>query len=113
MEPAVVNPKPAVFRGVEDFRVAISQADVGMIVGLARMHGLRCNDVISGHDHDECDGESLEVVGIESEKGTALVDLVKQRPAQRQRRALVSRQRQLVKPSKRLTLAADGALEQP
>ena len=64
MEPAVVNPEPAVFRGVEDFGVAMSQADVGVIVAFARMHGLRRNNVISGHDHHERDVESLEVVGI-------------------------------------------------
>ncbi len=51
MELAVVDSKPAVLRCIEDIGVAVAEANVGMVVGLSRMDGLRRNNVISGHHH--------------------------------------------------------------
>jgi hypothetical protein len=47
MEPAVVDSDPALFRGVEDIGVALSKANVGMIVGFSRVDGLRRNNIVS------------------------------------------------------------------
>ncbi len=64
MEPAVVDSQAAVIRGVEDIGIAVSKTNVGMIVGLSGVDGLRRNNIISGHhDHKRSLGR-LKVFGI-------------------------------------------------
>jgi len=53
MEPAVIDSKPAIFRGADDVRVAMSKSDVGIVVHLSGLDGLRCNNVISCHHDNE------------------------------------------------------------
>src|SRR6266480_6890291 len=45
VEPAVIDSKSAIFRSAEDFRVAVSKPNVGVIVGLTGVDGLRRNDI--------------------------------------------------------------------
>jgi hypothetical protein len=47
MEPAVVYPKPAFLRGIEDIGVTLAKANVGMIVGFSGVHDLGRDNVIS------------------------------------------------------------------
>lgn len=53
VEPAVVDPDTAVFRGTEDICIALPKTDVGMIVGFSGVDRLRRNNIISGHHHDQ------------------------------------------------------------
>ena len=65
MEPAVVDPEPAIFEVLEDIGIAVAKANVGMIVGFSGVDGLRRNNIISGHHHDKRNAGRFEVVGIE------------------------------------------------
>ena len=53
VEPAVVDAEPAILESVEDIRVSVPETNVGMIVGFAGMDGLRRNNVIPRHHHDQ------------------------------------------------------------
>src|SRR5260370_25977296 len=110
MEPAIVNPEPAVFRSTEDFSVALPKADLGIFVGLSRMHRLRCDDVVSGHHHHEGDLDGFDVIGGQSVKPTALVDQLKHRPPPAPPRPLSSPHRQLRQTPETLALLATRVL---
>jgi len=68
MEPAVIDPQPAVFRGTEDVGVAVAESDVGMVPGFSRVDGLRRDHVIPGHHRDQRNAGRVEVLRIEPVK---------------------------------------------
>src|ERR1700732_3635657 len=72
VEPAIVDFDPAVLRGVEDVGVAVSEANIEIIVRLSCVNGLRRNDIISRHHHRERDVECAEVVRGEPVKRACL-----------------------------------------
>src|SRR5258708_31855522 len=90
VEPAVVDPEPAVFRAVEDIRIALPKTDGGMIVGFSRVDGLRRNNVVSGHHHHKRNVGCRDVVCVEPVKRALLVDAMVERPAQSERGGLAS-----------------------
>jgi hypothetical protein len=92
MEPAVVNLESAIFRGAEDIRVALPEPNIRVVVGLSCVDRLRGNDVMSRHHHDKRNVRCLEAVGVQSVERALLVENMVERPAQRQRRVLVSQQ---------------------
>ena len=55
MEPAVIDPDPAVDRRLHDIDIALAEQDVVVLVGLAGMHGLRRNNIIAGDDDDQAE----------------------------------------------------------
>ena len=53
VEPAVVDPEPAVFRTVEDIGEALPKTNGRIIVGPSRVDGLRRNNIVSGHNYHQ------------------------------------------------------------
>src|ERR1700686_619071 len=96
MELAVVDPDPAVLRGVEDIGVALAKTNVGMVVGFPGVDGLRCNNIISGNHHDQRNLRCFEACGVEPVKRAFLVEHMEKRPAQGEGGMLASLQRQLI-----------------
>src|SRR5260370_34631640 len=92
MELAIVDPEPAVFHDIEDIRVALPKTTVGMVIGLSGMNGLRRNNIISGHHHDERNLGCGEGARIEPVNPALLIEDMVESPAQRASRAPISHQ---------------------
>src|SRR5215472_7136483 len=72
MEPAVIDPDPAVIRGLNDVDIALPEKDVGVLVTLPGMHGLRRNNIMAGDDNHERDVGGLHVLRRQPVKRASL-----------------------------------------
>src|SRR6266513_29143 len=113
MEPAIVDPDAAVFRGIEDIRIAPPKTDIAIVVGFSRVDDLGRDDVVSGHYNHQRNLRCSKIVGIEPVERALLIEDMVERPAQGQRGVLILHQREFVEPSKRLAFHAYYVLEQP
>src|SRR5258708_34014011 len=84
MELAIVDPEPALFGGIEDICVALPKTNIGVIVCLSGMNGLRRNNIISGHYHHERNLVYRKVVRIEPVKQALLITQMLEGRAQRE-----------------------------
>jgi len=47
MKSAVVDSQTSIVRGIEDVHIAMAEPDVRIFIGLSRMDGLRCNNIVA------------------------------------------------------------------
>src|SRR5215831_18172239 len=89
VEPAVIDPDTSVLGDAQHIHIAMTETNLGMLVGFSRVDRLRRNNIIAGDHHDQRDVGGIAILRRQPVERAFLADHMEQRPAQGERRALV------------------------